>query len=92
MSEMAKVFEDRHYTGVWRVEWVKDDGGCEVAIFSSPQARERTIRYADRQYGNAVEIAIVAVLDVRVPLLVVLGAGAGCFCFTGCGCPLPSSR
>jgi hypothetical protein len=26
--------------------------GCEVAIFSGPNARERAIRYADRQYGK----------------------------------------
>jgi len=29
----------------------KDDGGCEVAILSVPNARERAIRYADREYG-----------------------------------------
>jgi len=52
MSEPAKVFEDRLYPGDWRVEWVDDDGGVELAIFAGPNARERALRYADRQYGR----------------------------------------
>ena len=36
MSEMAKVFEDRHYAGVWRVEWIDDAGDCEIALFAGP--------------------------------------------------------
>jgi hypothetical protein len=51
MTDPAKVFEDRATPGQWRVEWFDDDGGCEVAIFTGPNARERAIRYADRQYG-----------------------------------------
>ena len=39
--EAAKVFEDREWPGAWRVEWVDDYGGIEVAIFSGPNARER---------------------------------------------------
>jgi hypothetical protein len=50
MSEAAKVFEDREHAGDWRVEFVDDDGGCEVAIFAGPNAKKRAIRYADRQY------------------------------------------
>ena len=50
--EPAKVFEDRESPEDWRVEWIDDDGGCEIAIFSGQNARERAIRYADRQYGN----------------------------------------
>jgi len=57
VSETAKVFEDRQWRGDWRVEWM-DDGGCEVAIFSGPNARERAIRYADRQYGNFKKVSL----------------------------------
>jgi hypothetical protein len=56
MSEPAKVFEDRLYPGDWRVEWVDDDGRVELAIFAGPKARERAIRYADRQYGHFEEV------------------------------------
>ena len=57
-AEPAKVFEDRWCPGDWRVEWVDDDGSVEVAIFSGPNARERALRYADRQYGNFEEISL----------------------------------
>jgi hypothetical protein len=56
--ETAKVFGDREWPGDWRVEWFDDDGGCEVAIFSGPNAHERALRYADRQYGNFEEISL----------------------------------
>ena len=56
--EPAKVFEDREWPGEWRVEWVDEDGGVEVAIFSGPNARERALCYADRQYGNFEEISL----------------------------------
>src|SRR5260370_3176911 len=59
-SEPARVFEDRKFPGRWRVEWVDDDGGCEVAIFSGPNARERAIRYADRPYRHFEEGTLVA--------------------------------
>ena len=58
MSEPAKVFGDRLYPGDWRVEWVDDDGGVELAIFAGPNARERAIRYADRQYGRFEELTL----------------------------------
>ena len=35
-----------------------EDGGSEIAIFSGPGARERAIRYADREYGVFDEIQI----------------------------------
>jgi len=50
--ETAKVFEDREWPGDWRVEWIDDNGGIEVVIFSGPNARVRALRYADRRYGN----------------------------------------
>jgi hypothetical protein len=56
MPEPAIIFPDRLYSEEWRVEWVDDDGACEVAIFAGPNARERAIRYADRQYGLFEEV------------------------------------
>jgi hypothetical protein len=58
-AEPTKVFEDRVTPGDWRVEWFDDDGGCEVAIFSGPNAKERALRYADHQYGQFEEIDLV---------------------------------
>jgi hypothetical protein len=58
VPEPAKVFEDRQWRGDWRVEWNDDDGGCEIAIFSGPNARDRAVRYADRQYGNFKEVSL----------------------------------
>lgn len=58
MSEAAKVFEDREYAGDWRVEWIDNDGGIEVAIFSGPTARERALLYANRQYAIFEEISL----------------------------------
>ena len=52
MSEAAKVFEDREHAGDWRVEFVDDDGGCEVAIFAGPNARERRDQVCQLQYRN----------------------------------------
>jgi hypothetical protein len=45
----AKLFRDRKQTGNWRVEKLDEDGTSEIAIFSGPGARERAIRYADRE-------------------------------------------
>jgi hypothetical protein len=48
----AKVFRDRVHTGDWRVEKLDDDGeSTQIAIFSGDDARQRAIRYADREYG-----------------------------------------
>jgi hypothetical protein len=58
LSEPAKVFEDRITPGDWRVEWFNNDGGCEVAILSGPNARELAIRYAERKYGDFEEISL----------------------------------
>jgi hypothetical protein len=52
----ALVFEDREAPGQWRVEWVDDDGGTELAIFSGPNARERAIIFTDRCYGDYEEV------------------------------------
>ena len=52
----AKLFRDRKHNGDWRVEKLDEDGSSEIAIFSGPDARERAIRYADREYGAFDEI------------------------------------
>jgi len=57
-AEPAIVFADRLYPGDWRIEWVDDDGGVEIAIFAGPNARERAIRYADQQYGRFEEVTL----------------------------------
>jgi hypothetical protein len=49
MPEPAIIFPDRLYSEEWRVEWVDDDGACEVAIFAGPNARERG---SDTLIGN----------------------------------------
>jgi hypothetical protein len=65
----AKVFRDRVHTGDWRVEKLDDDGGSEVAIFSGGDARQRAIRYADREYGafDEIELAPYARPDAPPP-------------------------
>ena len=55
-ADPAYLFEDRQSPGDWHVQWTDDEGGFEVAIFSSPRARERAVRYAERQYGNFDEV------------------------------------
>src|SRR5258708_13651407 len=55
----GKVFRDREHIGDWRVEKLNDDGeSYDVAIFSGAEARERAIRYADREYAAFDEIEL----------------------------------
>jgi hypothetical protein len=55
----AKLFRDREHTGDWRVEKLCEDGeSIDVAIFSGGDARQRAIRYADREYGAFDEIEL----------------------------------
>ena len=55
----ANLFRDREHIGDWRVEKLLDDGeSCEVAIFGGGDARQRAIRYADREYGAFDEIEL----------------------------------
>lgn len=57
MREPAYVLEDRRSHGDWRVEKVNDDGGVEVVTFGGPNARQRAIQYAERQYREFEEIS-----------------------------------
>jgi hypothetical protein len=53
----GKVFRDREHTQDGRVEKLLDDGeSSEVAMFSGGDARQRAIRYADREYGDTGSI------------------------------------
>jgi hypothetical protein len=54
----AKVFRDREHPGDWRVENLEEDGSSLVAVFSGGDARQRAIRYADREYGAFDEIEL----------------------------------
>ena len=55
----AKVFRDRIHPGDWRVEKLCEDGeSIEIAIFSGGYARQRAIRYANREYGEFNEIEL----------------------------------
>jgi len=53
----CKVIRDRFVPGAWRVEKMNEDGGyAAVAIFHGPSARECTIQYARRRFGEFDEI------------------------------------
>jgi hypothetical protein len=58
ISEPAKVFEDRETPGRWRVEWVGDDGRCELQIFTGPTARREALRYAMQNYTHYKEMQL----------------------------------
>jgi hypothetical protein len=51
-SEPAKIFEGRQTPGQWRVEWFDDDGRCELEIFTGPEARRQSLRYAMQKYAH----------------------------------------
>jgi hypothetical protein len=55
-TEPAYVFEDQQSPDDWYVQWADDDGGCEMAIFTGPRARDRATGYAERQYGSFEEV------------------------------------
>lgn len=46
----ATLIEDQKAPGVFRVEAVDEDGGCEVAIFSGPNALDRAVAFAGGDY------------------------------------------
>jgi hypothetical protein len=58
LDEPAKVFETRLIPGEWRVEWEDHCGEIETAIFSGPDAHERAISYAARQYCSLEDIGV----------------------------------
>jgi hypothetical protein len=66
----AKVFEDRRVSGDWRVEWIDEDGGIEVAIFSGPNARERALGLmaTGRYLGEGFDDARLDTLFLTMPI------------------------
>jgi hypothetical protein len=45
----AKLLGDREHTADWRVEKLQGDGEVDVAVFSGGDARQRAMRYAERE-------------------------------------------
>lgn len=52
----AIVFRDTHDANVVRVECIDDDGACEVAQFSGPNAVGRALWFATKFY-ETIEVA-----------------------------------
>lgn len=46
----AELVQDKDDATVFRVEAIDDDGGCEVAIFAGPNAKERATAFAGCGY------------------------------------------
>lgn len=46
----AELAQDKDDPNTYRVEAIDDDGGCEVAVFSGPNALERAISFAGGSY------------------------------------------
>jgi hypothetical protein len=42
----AELIEDKEVSGQYRVEAQTEDGGCEVAVFSGPNALDRAVAFA----------------------------------------------
>ena len=51
----AKVRRDPCDRSKWRVENY-DDGGDELEIFSGIEARQQALRFANRKYGDFIEV------------------------------------
>ena len=49
----ATLISDKHSPGVVRVEAKDEDGGCEVAIFSGPNALDRAVAFAGGDYYSS---------------------------------------
>ena len=46
----ATLVQDKNDPNSYRVEAFTDDGGCEVALFSGPNALDRAIAFAGGNY------------------------------------------
>lgn len=42
----AELIQDKENPAQFRVEAIDDDGGCEVAVFSGPNALDRAVIFA----------------------------------------------
>jgi hypothetical protein len=52
MAAFAQLISDDEIPSAVRVEWFDDDGGCELAIFDGPRARQRAAAFAASFYGR----------------------------------------
>jgi hypothetical protein len=48
----ATLFKDKEVPGQYRVEAIDGDGGCEVAVFSGPNAHTRAAAFASGYYDE----------------------------------------
>jgi hypothetical protein len=48
----ATLAADKKVPSAIRVEYIDEDGGCEVAIFDGPRAVDRAARFASAFYGT----------------------------------------
>lgn len=46
----ATLVQDASNAAAFRVEAIDDEGGCEVALFSGPNALDRAIAFAGSDY------------------------------------------
>jgi hypothetical protein len=46
------LVEDRNASGIWRVEYQDDNGGCYVTIFAGPVAERRARTYYEALQAN----------------------------------------
>ena len=60
MPHEIAIFEDRHGSGEWRVEYFDDDGACYVTIFAGPDAEKRA-----RDYHDALKTGLISILHAR---------------------------
>ena len=51
-DNICTLVSDRDVEGAFRVEYIDDEGGCEVAIFSGPNALDRAIHFASAVEGS----------------------------------------
>lgn len=48
----AELVQDKDDPQMYRVEYIDDDGGCEVSLFSGPNALDRAAAFAGNYYES----------------------------------------
>jgi hypothetical protein len=64
--QRAVLFPCNTIAGAWRVEFLHDDGECEIAFFAGPNAYGRALMFADRAYGVFEEPRLDSALSRKV--------------------------
>jgi hypothetical protein len=54
-TNIPTILKDHNDPSAIRIEFVDDDGGVEVAIFSGPRAVERALALIKRFYGSSFD-------------------------------------